>query len=145
MIYSVTYFNPYGNCDNTVHVEAENEVDAALIAHADFWVASRSFNLDDYNVLEYNPEYIIKKDDVLAKNYGWTEDKLKEAKKEALKDYVIKNWKYGYRKDGKKGLKLLEAEVEFMFGKVEPCAVQDILLKSCDLDSRIVDFTSWGN
>ena len=139
MIYSVTYFNPYGNCDNTVHVEAENEVDAALIAHADFWVTSRPFNLEDYNVLEYNPEYIIKKDDVLAKNYGWTEDKLKEEKKEALKDYVIKNWKYGYQKDGKKGLKLLEAEVEFMFGKVEPCTVQDILLKSGDIDSSIVD------
>ena len=110
MIYSVTYFNSYGNCDNTVHVEAENEVDAALIAHADFWVASRPFNLNDYNVLEYNPEYIIIKDDGLSKNYGWTEDKLKEAKKEALKDYVIENWKYGYQKDGKKGLKLLEAE-----------------------------------
>jgi len=139
MIYSVTYFNPYGNCDNTVHVEAENEVDAALIAHADFWVASRPFNLEDYNVLEYNQEYIIKKDDVLDKNYGWTEDKFKEAKKEALKDYVIENWKYGYQKDGKKGLKLLEAEVEFMFGKVEPCTVQDILLKSGDIDSSIVD------
>ena len=36
MIYTVTYFNPLGNCDNVTHVEANTEVDAALIAHADF-------------------------------------------------------------------------------------------------------------
>ena len=143
MIYSVTYFNPYGNCDNTVHVEAESEVDAALIAHADFQTASRPFNLGDYHVLEYCPEYVIKKDDVLAKNHDWTEDKLKKAKRDALKDYVLKSWKYGYRKNGKKGLELLEAEVESMFGELEPCAVQDILLMSGDIDSSMVDFTSW--
>ena len=45
MVYTVTYFNPLGNCDNIAYVEANNEVDAALIAHADFWAASKSFDL----------------------------------------------------------------------------------------------------
>ena len=25
MIYTVTYFNPLGNCDNVTHVKADNE------------------------------------------------------------------------------------------------------------------------
>lgn len=67
MIYTVTYFNPLGNCDNIAYVEANNEVDAALIAHADFWVASKSFDLSDYHVLEYEPVYVIRKSDILEK------------------------------------------------------------------------------
>ena len=45
MIYTVTYFNPVGNCDNIAYVEADNDVDVALIAHAGFWAASKPFNL----------------------------------------------------------------------------------------------------
>ena len=67
MIYTVTFFNPIGNCDNVTHVEADTEVDAALIAHADFWVTSKPFNLSDYNVVEYSPEYVVRKEDILEK------------------------------------------------------------------------------
>ena len=44
MVYTVTYFNPLGNCDNIAYVEANNEVDAALIAHAEFWAVFKSLN-----------------------------------------------------------------------------------------------------
>lgn len=67
MIYSVTFFNPLGNCDNIAHVEADNEVDAALIAHTDFWATSKPFSLSDYNVSEYSPEYVVKKEDIFEK------------------------------------------------------------------------------
>ena len=45
MIYTVNYFNPVGNCDNIAYIEADNDVDVALIAHAGFWAASKPFNL----------------------------------------------------------------------------------------------------
>lgn len=47
MIYTATYFNPVGNCDNIAYVGADNDVnvDVALIAHAEFWAASKPFNL----------------------------------------------------------------------------------------------------
>lgn len=61
MIYTVTFFNPIGNCDNVTHVEADNEVDAALIAHAEAWAASKPFDLYDYHVLEYESGYVIRK------------------------------------------------------------------------------------
>lgn len=34
MIYTVTYFNPVGDCDNIAYVETDNDVDVALIAQA---------------------------------------------------------------------------------------------------------------
>lgn len=120
MIYTVTFFNPIGNCDNVTHVEADTEVDAALIAHADFWVTSKPFNLSDYNVVEYSPEYVIRKEDILEKGKkrqdGWTEDILKEKKIQALKEYVLEGWKYGYKKYGEKGLDELKAAVINKFG-----------------------------
>ena len=67
MIYTVTYFNLVGNCDNIAYVEADNDVDVALIAHADFWVTSKPFDLSDYNVVEYSPEYVVRKEDILEK------------------------------------------------------------------------------
>ena len=36
MLYTVSYFNPLGNCDDIVHIEADFELEACLIAHADF-------------------------------------------------------------------------------------------------------------
>lgn len=123
MIYSVTYFNPLGNCDNTTHVEADNEVDAALIAHAEFWVASKPFDLGDYTVLEYDPDFVIHKDDIFKrKNGGWTPKIFIEKKKEALKAYVKEDWIYGYKKDGEKGKKLLIEDAKDKFGS----ALQDI-------------------
>ena len=59
MIYTVTFFNPIGNCDNITHVEADNEVDAALIAHADFWVTSKPFNLSDYKIENYDMKNLL--------------------------------------------------------------------------------------
>lgn len=44
MIYTVTYFNSVGNCDNIAYVETDNDVDAALIAHAGAWAAFKSLN-----------------------------------------------------------------------------------------------------
>lgn len=115
MVYTVTYFNPLGNCDNVIHVEADNEVDAALIAHADFWVTSKPFNLSDYNVVEYSPEYVVRKEDILEKGKkrqdGWTEDILKEKKLQALKEYVLEDWKYG-----EKSLDELKTDVIDKFG-----------------------------
>ena len=120
MIYTVTFFNPIGNCDNVIHVEADTEVDAALIAHADFWVTSKPFNLSDYNVAEYSPEYVVRKEDILEKGKkrqdGWTEDTLKEKKMQALKEYVLEDWKYDYKKYGEKGLDELKAAVIDKFG-----------------------------
>lgn len=144
MIYTVTYFNPLGNCDNVTHVEADNEVDAALIAHADFWVTSKAFDLSDYNVVEYSPEYIVRKEDILEKGKkqqdGWTEDILKEKKMQALKEYVLEDWKYGYKKYGEKGLKDLKNDVAYKFSdSLGPenntyFLVEDILLKAGELD-----------
>ena len=144
MIYTVTYFNPLGNCDNVTHVKADNEVDAALIAHADFWVTSKPFNLSDYNVVEYSPEYVVKKEDILDKGKkrqdGWTEDILKEKKMQVLKEYVIEDWKYGYKKHGEKGLDELKAAVIDKFGaEMGPdnntaTLVADILSKAGELE-----------
>ena len=144
MIYTVTYFNPLGNCDNITHVEADNEVDAALIAHADFWVTSKPFDLSDYNVVEYSPEYVVRKEDILEKGKkrqnGWTEDILKEKKMQALKEYVLTDWKYGYKKYGEKGLKDLQNDVAYKFGdSLGPennthFLVESILLKADELD-----------
>lgn len=143
MIYTVTYFNPLGNCDNVTHVEADNEVDAALIAHADFWVTSKPFDLSDYNVVEYSPEYVVKKENILEKGKkqqdGWTEDILKEKKMQALKEYVLEDWKYGYKKYGEKGLKDLQNDVAYKFGdSLGPennthFLVENILLKADEL------------
>ena len=36
MLYTVSYFNPLGNCDDIVHIEVDFELEACLIAHADF-------------------------------------------------------------------------------------------------------------
>ena len=44
MIYTVTYFNLVGNCDNIAYVGADNNVDVALIAHAEFWAVFKSLN-----------------------------------------------------------------------------------------------------
>ena len=114
------FFNPIGNCDNVTHIEADTEVDAALIAHADFWVTSKPFDLSNYNVVEYSPEYVVKKEDILEKGKkrqdGWTEDILKEKKLQALKEYVLEDWKYGYKKYGEKGLDELKADVIDKFG-----------------------------
>jgi hypothetical protein len=120
MIYSVTFFNPLGNCDNIAHVEADNEVDAALIAHADFWATSKPFCLSDYNVSEYSPEYVVKKEDIFEKgkkrDEGWTEEVFEEKKAKALEDYVLENWKYGY-KNMKDGLRHLMDETLDKFGQ----------------------------
>lgn len=95
-------------------------MDAALIAHADFWVTLKPFNLSDYNVVEYSPEYVVRKEDILEKGKkrqdGWTEDILKEKKLQALKEYVLEGWKYGYKKYGEKGLDELKAAVIDKFG-----------------------------
>lgn len=99
MIYSVEYFNPIGNCDNVVHVEASNEFEAALIAHADFWSVEKEFDLSDYNVSEYDPEYIIKKEDVFKRNYtSWTPEAFESTLNASLIEWLKDEWKYGYSK-----------------------------------------------
>lgn len=64
-----------------------------------FQVTSKPFDLSDYNVVEYIPEYVVRKEDILEKGKkqqdGWTEDILKEKKMQALKGYVLEDWKYG--------------------------------------------------
>ena len=76
--------------------------------------------MSNYNVVEYSPEYVVKKEDILEKGKkrqdGWTEDILKEKKLQALKEYVIEDWKYGYKKYGEKGLDELKAAVIDKFG-----------------------------
>lgn len=139
MIYSVTYFNPYGNCDNTVHVESENEVDAALIAHADFWVASRPFNLEDYTVLEYSPDYVIHKEDVFRKqNSGWTPKIFIEKKKEALKKYVKEDWIYYYKKQGEEGkmelIKVTNDKFKLAFQDIDLTRLVDDYIKELDAE-----------
>lgn len=103
MIYSVTYFNPIGNCDNNVHVEADSELEAALIAHCSQWVPQKEFDLDDYHVNEYDESYIIKKEDALK---GWTEELFQKAKNNAVRKHVIELWKWYYKSkaDGKEQL-----------------------------------------
>ena len=44
MIYTVTHFNPVGDCDNIAYVETDNDVDVALIAPAEVWAAFKSLN-----------------------------------------------------------------------------------------------------
>ena len=90
MIYTVSYFNPIGNCDNVVHVEANSELEACLIAHAQFWTPTKKFDLSDYNAYEYSNNYIIRKENITH----WTEEQLKNAKKNAIEEYVKDNYKY---------------------------------------------------
>ena len=86
MLYTVSYFNPLGNCDNIVHIEANSELEACLIAHADFHRPITKFDLSDYNCYEYSNEYIIRKEDIK----GWSDEQLENAIKEFIKD----NYKY---------------------------------------------------
>lgn len=90
MIYTVSYFNPLGNCDNIVHVEADSELEACLIAHADFHRPITKFDLSDYNCYEYSNEYIIRKEDIK----GWSEEQLENAKNNAIKEFIKDNYKY---------------------------------------------------
>ena len=90
MIYTVSYFNPIDNCDNVVHVEANSELEACLIAHAQFWTPTKKFDLSDYNAYEYSNNYIIRKENITH----WTEEQLKNAKKNAIEEYVKDNYKY---------------------------------------------------
>ena len=94
MIYSVEYFNPIGNCDNVVHVEADNELDAALIAHTNAWTAQKEFDFSDYHVCEFDPEYILRK-------FGshWTDKQITDAREKSIRDYIKEDWKY-YKRDG---------------------------------------------
>ena len=90
MLYTVSYFNPIGNCDNVVHVEADSELEACLIAHADFHRPITKFDLSDYNCYEYSNEYIIRKEDIK----GWSEEQLENAKNNAIKEFIKDNYKY---------------------------------------------------
>ena len=96
MVYSVEYFNPIGNCDNVVHVEADNELDAALIAHTNAWTSQKEFDFSDYHVCEFDQDYIIKK-------FGshWTDKQIADAREKAIRDYIKEDWKY-YKRDGYK-------------------------------------------
>lgn len=91
MLYTVSYFNPIGNCDNVVYVEADSELEACLIAHADFHRPITKFDLSDYNCYEYSNEYVIRKEDI--KN-SWTEEQLENAKNDAIKKFIKDNYKY---------------------------------------------------
>ena len=99
VIYTVEYFNPLGNCDNVVHVEAANEFEAALIAHPDFWSVEKEFDLSDYNVSEYDPEYIIKKEDIFKRERkGWDELYFERILNHSIDEWLNDEWKYGYSK-----------------------------------------------
>lgn len=89
MIYTVSYFNPLGNCDNIVHIEANSELEACLIAHADFHRPFGEFDLSDYHCCEYSDKYIIRKEDIK----GWSEEQLKNAKNDAIKEFIKDNYK----------------------------------------------------
>ena len=132
MIYTVSYFNPLGNCENVTHVEADNEVDAALIAHADFWVTSKPFFLEDYSVSYYSPADIITKDKIYERHGrgGWNEETFLEKKKEALKVSVLEDWKYCYKKDGLKGLEDLTEDITDKYGSWATLLIKDILKKA---------------
>lgn len=90
MLYTVSYFNPIGNCDNVVHVEADSELEACLIAHADFHRPFVKFDLSDYNCYEYSNEYIIRKENIK----GWSEEQLENTKNDAIKEFIKDNYKY---------------------------------------------------
>lgn len=97
MIYAVEYFNPVGNCDNVVHVEAPNEFEAALIAHAYTWSKDKKFDFSDYNVSEYDPEYIIKREDIFKRKHtSWTPEVFESTLNERLTEWLRDEWKYGY-------------------------------------------------
>lgn len=99
MIYSVEYFNPIGNCDNVVHVEASDEFEAALIAHAECWSMTKKFDFSDYNVSEYDPEYIIKKEDVFKRKHtSWTPEAFESTLNASLAEWLKDEWEYGYSK-----------------------------------------------
>lgn len=99
MVYAVEYFNPIGNCDNVVHVEAPNEFEAALIAHAENWSKDKKFDFSDYNVSEYDPEYIIKKEDIFKRKHtSWTSEDFESILNESLTEWLRDEWKYGYSK-----------------------------------------------
>ena len=90
MLYTVSYFNPLANYDNVVHVEANSELEACLIAHADFYRPITKFDLSYYNCCEYSDEYIIRKEDIK----GWSEEQLENAKNDAIKEFIKDNYKY---------------------------------------------------
>lgn len=90
MLYTVSYFNPLGNCDNIVHVEADSELEACLIAHADFHRPFVEFDLSDYHCCEYSDKYIIRKEDIK----GWSEEQLENSKNNAIKEFIKDNYKY---------------------------------------------------
>lgn len=90
MLYTVSYFNPLANCDNVVHVEADSELEACLIAHAQFWLPTKEFDLSDYDAWEYSEEYIIRKENITK----WSAEQLETAKKNAIKEYIKDNYKY---------------------------------------------------
>ena len=99
VIYSVEYFNPIGNCDNVVHAEASDEFEAALIAHAECWSMTKKFDFSDYNVSEYDPEYIIKKEDIFKKKHtSWTPEAFESTLNASLAEWLKDEWKYGYSK-----------------------------------------------
>lgn len=99
VVYAVEYFNPLGNCDNVVHVEAPNEFEAAFIAHADTWTKNKKFDFSDYNVSEYDPEYIIKKEDIFKRKHtSWTSEDFESTLNESLTEWLRYKWKYGYSK-----------------------------------------------
>lgn len=90
MLYTVSYFNPIGNCDNVVHVEADFELEACLIAHAQYWTPTKKFDLSNYNAYEYSNDYIIRKENITH----WTEEQLENAKNNAIKEFIKDNYKY---------------------------------------------------
>ena len=147
MIYTVTYFNPVGDCDNIAYVETDNDVDVALIAHAGAWAASKPFDLYDYHVLEYESGYVIRKSDIferaLKRKSGWTEEFFNKTKAETLKEYVLDNWWLAYKKYGEKGLDELKVNVIDKFGaEVGPdnntiALVTDILSEAGELSDDI--------
>lgn len=90
MIYTVNYFNPIANCENVVHVKADSELEACLIAHAQMWTSQKEFDFNDYDACEYNESYIITKEDIKH----WTNDELNIAKEKAINDFIKDEYKY---------------------------------------------------
>ena len=128
-IYSVCYFNPIGNCDNVVHVEANGEFDAALIAHMDGWVPEKECDISDYNVSTYSPEYVITKNDIFKRRQGqcWTKEKYKELKEKTLKKWLQDEWKYGYNRMENGFKELQDSYFRKVGSKISDKELKDIL------------------
>lgn len=92
MIYVVQYFNPIGNCECVRHVEAENPLMAAFIAHASNWTPQKEFDFNDYDVSEHGPDYIINES-----NIKWSKEESSRALEKAKKEYVTEQWKWYYK------------------------------------------------